>query len=60
MRAALTRADIVLPSLAVDPVSPDLRLVYLGNVRADVVVKLARVIRDGGDCNGQCRGTATA
>lgn len=58
LRDALTQADIVLPSLAVDPASPSLRLVCLGRVRADVAVKLARAISDGGERDGQCRAAA--
>ncbi|MGH3587730.1 MAG: hypothetical protein ACRDQ0_15555 [Pseudonocardia sp.] len=60
LRDALTEADIVLPSLAADTASPRLRLVHLGSVRADVAAKLARAIRDGGDCDGQCRAAASA
>ncbi|GAA2134277.1 hypothetical protein GCM10009802_42820 [Streptomyces synnematoformans] len=57
---ALTRADMVLPGLAVDTASPRLRLIHLGTVRADVAVMHARVIRGGGDCDGQCRAAAPA
>lgn len=39
---------IVLPSLSVDHASPDLRLVELGRVRADVAVRLADALRRGG------------
>jgi hypothetical protein len=60
LREALTQADILLPSLGVDIASPRLRLVQLGTVRADVAVKPARAIRDGGDRDGQCRTAATA
>lgn len=45
LRAALDRVEIVLPSLAVDTTTtPDLGLVELGRVRADVAVRLARVL----------------
>lgn len=39
---------IVLPSLSVDHVSPDLKLIDLGRVRADVAMRLAEVLRRGG------------
>jgi hypothetical protein len=45
LRAALAHAGIVLPSLAVDPASPTLRLVELGRVRADVALRLADALR---------------
>jgi hypothetical protein len=45
LRAALDHAGIVLPSLAVDPASPTLRLVELGRVRADVAMRLADALR---------------
>jgi hypothetical protein len=48
LRAALTEAGIVLPSLSVELASPDLRLVELGRVRADVAVRLAEALRRGG------------
>lgn len=48
LRAALTEAGIVLPSLGVDPASPELRLVELGRVRADVAARLAEVLQRGG------------
>ncbi|MCX4906504.1 hypothetical protein [Streptomyces sp. NBC_00878] len=48
LRAALTEVGIVLPSLRVDPASPQLRLVELGRVRADVADRLARALRRGG------------
>ncbi|MFI5684684.1 hypothetical protein [Streptomyces sp. NPDC051636] len=49
LRAALSRAGIVLPSLAVDAGSPALGLVELGRVRADVAMRLAEALRKGGD-----------
>ncbi|MFF9862129.1 hypothetical protein [Streptomyces tendae] len=45
LRAALTEVGIVLPSLRVDPASPQLRLVELGRVRADVADRLARALQ---------------
>ena len=48
LRAALDQAGIVLPSLAVDTASPALGLVELGRVRADVALRLARTLRQGG------------
>lgn len=48
LRAALAEVGIVLPSLAVDVASPQLRLVELGRVRADVTVRLADALRRGG------------
>jgi hypothetical protein len=45
LRAALDGVGIVLPSLAVDPASPTLRLVELGRVRADVALRLAEALR---------------
>lgn len=47
LRAALDKAGIVLPSLAVDPASPSLALVDLGRVRADVAMRLAGVLQRG-------------
>jgi hypothetical protein len=47
LRAALTDAGIVLPSLRVDPASPQLRLIELGRVRSDVAARLAEAIRRG-------------
>lgn len=47
LRAALAEVGIVLPSLAVDVASPQLRLVDLGRVRADVAVRLADALRRG-------------
>ncbi|MEU6197707.1 hypothetical protein [Streptomyces sp. NPDC047061] len=44
LRAALDSAGIVFPSLRVDPASPELQLVELGRVRADVAVRLARAL----------------
>lgn len=48
LRSALSDAGIVLPSLSVDRASPNLGLVILGSVRADVAIRLAGVIRRGG------------
>ncbi|MFE1150549.1 hypothetical protein ACFW42_26070 [Streptomyces albidoflavus] len=48
LRSALAKADIVLPSLAVDTASPHLGLVELGRVRADVAAQLAEALRNGG------------
>jgi hypothetical protein len=48
LRAALTEAGIVFPSLRVDPASPELKLVELGRVRADVADRLADALRQGG------------
>ncbi|MEU6674740.1 hypothetical protein [Streptomyces sp. NPDC046925] len=48
LRAALSDAGIVLPSLGADHGSPDYGLVILGSVRADVAIRLADVIRQGG------------
>jgi hypothetical protein len=45
LRAALDGVGIVLPSLAVDPGSPTLRLVDLGRVRAEVALRLADALR---------------
>lgn len=45
LKAALSQAGIVLPSLAADVGSPTLRLVDLGRVRADVAVRLAEALR---------------
>jgi len=48
LRAALDRAGIVLPSLAVDPQgTPRVRLVELGRVRPDVAMRLADVLQRG-------------
>lgn len=47
LRAALDRAGIVLPSLGADFANPDLKLVELGRVRADVAVRLARALEQG-------------
>ncbi|MEV7793434.1 hypothetical protein AB0O68_15785 [Streptomyces sp. NPDC087512] len=47
LRAALDRAGIVLPSLAVDAASPSLALVDLGRVRADVALRLADALQKG-------------
>ncbi|OQD51895.1 hypothetical protein BM536_037355 [Streptomyces phaeoluteigriseus] len=47
LRAALDQAGIVLPSLAVDPATPSLRLIDLGRVRAPVAVRLANALQRG-------------
>jgi hypothetical protein len=47
LRGALTAAGIVLPSLGADTASPDLNLIALGRVRADVALRLADVLRRG-------------
>ncbi|MBK6018203.1 hypothetical protein [Streptomyces sp. MBT53] len=47
LRGALTSAGIVLPSLGADAASPDLNLIDLGRVRADVALRLADVLRRG-------------
>ncbi|MFM9698994.1 hypothetical protein [Streptomyces europaeiscabiei] len=49
LRAVLDEARIVLPSLGVDVGSPTLGLVELGRVRADVAMRLAEALRQGGD-----------
>lgn len=49
LRATLSRAGIVLPSLAADAGSPVLGLVELGRVRADVAMRLAEALRQGGE-----------
>ncbi|WP_330288956.1 hypothetical protein [Streptomyces sp. NBC_00576] len=48
LRTALDQVGIVLPSLAVDAASPALGLVELGRVRADVALRLAHTLRQGG------------
>ncbi|WP_216589844.1 hypothetical protein [Streptomyces brasiliscabiei] len=48
LRAALNENGIVFPSLGVEIASPDLKLVELGRVRADVAVRLAEALRRGG------------
>lgn len=48
LRAALTEAGIVLPFLGVDIASPDLKLVDLGRVRADVAARLGEALQGGG------------
>ncbi|MBW8736019.1 MAG: hypothetical protein JF621_02405 [Streptomyces turgidiscabies] len=48
LRAALTENGIVFPSLNVEFASPDLKLVELGRVRADVAERLAEALRRGG------------
>ncbi|MEU6373947.1 hypothetical protein [Streptomyces sp. NPDC046909] len=48
LRAALDRAGIVFPSLAVDPQgTPRVRLVELGRVRPDVAMRLADALQRG-------------
>lgn len=46
LRAALDEAGLVLPSLRADDASPDLALVELGRVRADVAIQLADALRE--------------
>lgn len=48
LKSALADAGIVLPSLRVDIASPELKLIELGRVRADVAARLADVLRKGG------------
>ncbi|MFC9280228.1 hypothetical protein [Streptomyces collinus] len=48
LRAALDRAGIVLPSLAVDAATPSLALVDLGRLRADVAQRLAEALQPQG------------
>ncbi|UUU32183.1 hypothetical protein JIX56_21005 [Streptomyces sp. CA-210063] len=48
LRAALAEAGIVFPSLGVDLANPDLKLVELGRVRADVAERLTETLRRGG------------
>ncbi|MFC4502152.1 MULTISPECIES: hypothetical protein [Streptomyces] len=48
LREALDGVGIVFPSLRVDPASPDLKLIELGRVRADVADRLANALRQGG------------
>ncbi|PZT77216.1 MULTISPECIES: hypothetical protein [unclassified Streptomyces] len=48
LRSALADAGIVFPSLAVDAASPQLRLVELGRVHADVAARLAVALQQGG------------
>ncbi|MFI6876300.1 hypothetical protein ACIBL6_23000 [Streptomyces sp. NPDC050400] len=45
LRALLSETGIVFPSLADDRASPQLGLVVLGSIRADVAIRLADVIR---------------
>jgi hypothetical protein len=47
-RTALTEVGIVFPSLSVELASPDLKLVELGRVPADVAAQLAEALRRGG------------
>ncbi|MDX2547171.1 hypothetical protein ACOT81_16590 [Streptomyces sp. WI04-05B] len=47
LRSALDGSGIVLPSLSVDHVSPDLKLIDLGRIRADVAMRLADALRQG-------------
>ncbi|MEU6376830.1 hypothetical protein [Streptomyces sp. NPDC046909] len=44
LRAALDRAGIILPSLAVDPQLSTVRLIELGRVRPDVAMRLATAL----------------
>ncbi|WP_328691553.1 hypothetical protein OHA74_21680 [Streptomyces phaeochromogenes] len=53
LRAALTDVGIVFPSLRVEPSSPDLKLVELGRVRADVAARLAEALQRGGASGGK-------
>ncbi|MEU9402098.1 hypothetical protein [Streptomyces sp. NPDC048242] len=48
LREALAEVGVVLPSLTVDAASPQLRLVDLGRVRADVAARLANALWKGG------------
>lgn len=48
LRAALNENNIVFPSLSVEIASPDLKLVELGRVRADVAARLAEALQRGG------------
>ncbi|MFD9604215.1 hypothetical protein [Streptomyces sp. NPDC059970] len=48
LREALDDAGIILPSLRVDMASPELRLVELGRIRADVAQRLAVALQGGG------------
>ncbi|MFD8914969.1 hypothetical protein [Streptomyces sp. NPDC059575] len=45
LRAALTEVGVVFPSLRVDLASPELQLIELGRVRADVAARLARALQ---------------
>ncbi|MEV0917814.1 hypothetical protein AB0I93_26600 [Streptomyces sp. NPDC049967] len=57
LRAALDQAGIVLPSLAVDSVSPALALVGLGRVHAGVAIRLADALQGRAGCQAE-RGLA--
>nr|WSY50686.1 hypothetical protein OG999_11535 [Streptomyces sp. NBC_00886] len=48
LRAALAEAGIAFPSLRVDPASPELKLIELGRIHADVADRLTHAIRRGG------------
>ncbi|MGW4301031.1 hypothetical protein [Streptomyces sp. NPDC004100] len=48
LRTALTEVGVVLPSLRVDLASPELQLIELGRVRADVAARLARALQQEG------------
>ncbi|WP_327137688.1 hypothetical protein OG585_34565 [Streptomyces sp. NBC_01340] len=48
LRAALTEVGIVFPSLRVHPASPQMKLVELGRVHADVAARLAEALQRGG------------
>jgi hypothetical protein len=47
LRTALHEAGIVFPSLRVDGASPQLKLIELGRIRADVADRLATALRRG-------------
>jgi len=47
LRTALDEAGIVFPSLRVDNASPQLKLIELGRIRADVADRLATALRRG-------------
>ncbi|MGW5236693.1 hypothetical protein ACWEQU_31480 [Streptomyces nodosus] len=48
LRTVLTEVGIVLPSLRVDPASPQLNLVELGRVHSNVADRLAQALQRGG------------
>ncbi|WP_307814895.1 hypothetical protein [Streptomyces sp. DSM 110735] len=48
LRTALTEVGVVLPSLRVDLASPELQLIELGRVRADVAARVARALQQEG------------
>ncbi|WP_327284037.1 MULTISPECIES: hypothetical protein [unclassified Streptomyces] len=47
LRESLMAAGIVLPSLDIDPAPPGSGLVRLGNIRPNVAMKLAQVVKRG-------------